>query len=295
MGRELAEQFPRARATLAEADEALGFALSRLCFEGPAEELALTEHAQPAILAASVAAWRVLADETGLAPRALAGHSLGEWSALVAAGAIDFVDAVRGVRERGRLMQAAVPVGAGAMAAVLGLDTADVAALCAEAVAGSDEVCTPANLNGGGQVVVAGHAAAVDRLVALAGARRARATRLAVSAPFHCALMEPAATGLAAWLGGVTLAAPQRPVLTSVEARPVRDADDVRALLVRQVTAPVRWEDTARVLTGDGATVAIEVGPGKVLSGLMRRITPGLPSVPAGDPAGIARAKEALA
>lgn len=294
MGRELADRFPRARATLAEADEALGVALSRLCFEGPAEELALTEHAQPAILAVSVAAWRVLVDETGVRPQAVAGHSLGEWSALVAAGALRFVDAVRGVRERGRLMQAAVPVGEGAMAAVLGLDVGDVEALCGEAAA-DGSVCTPANLNGGGQVVVAGHAAAVDRLIALAGARRARATRLAVSAPFHCALMAPAADGLSRWLADVPIATPALPVVTSVEARPVRDADDVRALLIRQVTAPVRWEETATTLAAGGAQVAIEVGPGKVLAGLMRRIAPSLPTVPAGDPAGIARAQEALA
>lgn len=293
MGRELAGEFPRARATLAEADEALGFPLSRLCFDGPADALALTEHAQPAILAVSVAAWRVLADETGLRPAAVAGHSLGEWSALVAAGAVAFADAVRGVRERGRLMQAAVPVGEGAMAAVLGLDGGAVDDLCREAAEGG-AVCTPANLNGGGQVVVAGHAAAVERLIALAGARRARATRLAVSAPFHCALMAPAADGLATWLAGVAIAAPVLPVVTSVEARPVRDPDDVRALLVRQLTAPVRWEDTARALGGLGATVAVEVGPGKVLAGLMRRILPELPTHPAGDPAGVARVREAL-
>ncbi|MCW5891917.1 MAG: ACP S-malonyltransferase [bacterium] len=293
MGRELASDFPRARATLAEADAALGFALSRLCFAGPAEELALTAHAQPAILAVSVAAWRVLADETGVRPLALAGHSLGEWSALVVAGAIAFGDAVRGVRERGRLMQAAVPVGEGAMAAVLGLDPGEVETLCREAA--GDGVCTPANLNGGGQVVVAGHAAAVERLIALAGARRARATRLAVSAPFHCALMAPAAEGLAAWLADVPLAAPALPVVTSVEARPVGGADDVRALLVRQVTAPVRWEDTARAVGAMGAAVALEVGPGRVLAGLMRRIVPGLPTQPTGDPAGVARAREVLA
>jgi [acyl-carrier-protein] S-malonyltransferase len=293
MGRELADRFPRARATLAEADEALGAPLSRLCFEGPADELALTEHAQPAILAVSVAAWRVLVDETGVRPQAVAGHSLGEWSALVAAGAIGFVDALRGVRERGRLMQQAVPVGEGAMAAVLGLDAGDVETLCREA-ASDGSVCTPANLNGGGQVVVAGHAAAVDRLIALAGARRARATRLTVSAPFHCPLMAPAADGLSRWLADVPLATPQIPVMTSVEARLVRDADDVRALLVRQVTAPVRWEDTAKALAGADAALAIEVGPGKVLAGLMRRIAPSLTTVPVGDPAGIARAKEAL-
>jgi [acyl-carrier-protein] S-malonyltransferase len=293
MGRDLAEAFPVARRVFEEADERLGMALSRLCFEGPEETLRLTEHAQPAILAASVAAYCVLEETSGIVPRALAGHSLGEWSALVAAGALALGDAVAGVRERGRLMQAAVPPGEGAMAALLGLDAATVAELCAEAAQG--EVVAAANLNGAGQVVVSGHARAVERVVALAEARRARTQRLAVSAPFHCALMEPAAAGLARWLEPIRFREPRIPVVTSVEARPVRDAAELPALLVRQVTAPVRWEDTVRTLAELGATLAVETGPGRVLTGLLRRIAPEVQGLPAGDAAGIARAREALA
>jgi len=292
MGRDLAEAFPVARRTFAEADDHLGFALSRLCFAGPPEALELTENAQPAILTASVAAYRVLVETVALVPRALAGHSLGEWSALVASGALDFGDAVRGVRERGRLMQAAVPVGAGAMAAAMGLDADVVTDLCRQAAQG--EVLAPANLNGGGQVVVAGHAAAVERFAALATARRARVQRLRVSAPFHCALMEPAARGLACALEGVRVREPSLPVVTSVEARPVCRAGELRELLVRQVTAPVRWEETVRALVALGADVALEVGPGRALAGLVRRIAPGLPVVAAGDAAGVERVREAL-
>jgi [acyl-carrier-protein] S-malonyltransferase len=293
MGADLAETFPVARRTFAEADDACGAPLTRLCFAGPEHDLQRTEHAQPAILTASIAAWRVLVETTGLVPRAVCGHSLGEWSALVAAGVLDFADAVRGVRERGRLMQAAVPDGEGAMAAVMGLDADEVAVLCAEA-AGTD-VVAPANLNGGGQVVVAGHARAVDRVLALAAARKARAQRLAVSAPFHCPLMRPAAEGLARWLDGIRLRDPALPVVTSVEARPVRDAADVRALLVRQVTAPVRWAETMDVVAGLGVPFALEVGPGRVLSGLVRRTATGMAAIPAGTRDGIARAREALA
>jgi len=293
MGADLVQAFPAARRTFAEADDALGMGLSRLCCEGPEETLALTEHAQPAILTASLAAYRVLEETAGLAPRALAGHSLGEWSALVAAGSLGLADAVRAVRERGRLMQAAVPVGEGGMAAVLGLDVDAVAALCREAASG--DVLAPANLNGGGQVVVAGRAAAVDRLVALVAAKGGgRAQRLTVSAPFHCALMAPAADGLARYLQTVRFEAPRVPVVTSVDARLVTGAGELRDLLVRQVTAPVRWEETARTLA-TGATLALEVGPGRVLSGLFRRIVPALATVPAGDVAGIAKAREALA
>ncbi len=293
MGRDLAAGFATARHTFEEADARLGTALSRLCFDGPADALALTENAQPAILTASVAAYRVLAETTGVRPAALAGHSLGEWSALVAAEALGLGDAVSGVRERGRLMQAAVPVGQGAMAAVMGLDADTVTALCAEAAEG--EVIAPANLNGGGQVVVAGHTGAVERLVGLAAARHGRAQRLAVSAPFHCALMAPAAAALARWLDDVHFRDPVVPVVTSVEARPVRGAAELRDLLVRQMTAPVRWEETAHALSGFGATLALEVGPGRTLSGLLRRILPDLTVIPLGDPAGVAAAQAALA
>jgi [acyl-carrier-protein] S-malonyltransferase len=292
MGRDLADAFPSARRTFEEADAALQFGLSRLCFEGPAETLELTEHAQPAILAASVAAYRVLVETGGLAPVAMAGHSLGEWSALVASGALAFGDALLGVRERGRLMQAAVPVGTGAMAAIMGLDADAVDALCAEAR--GEDVLAPANLNGGGQVVVAGHAAAVDRLIALAGSRRAKVQRLRVSAPFHCALMAPAAEGLARVLAEVHFGDPAVPVVTSVAARPVRDGGELRALLVEQVTAPVRWEATVRALALFAPSLALEVGPGRALAGLVKRITPDLPVLPAGDAEGIARATEAL-
>jgi len=293
MGRDLADSFPVARRVFEEADDRLGLALSRLCFEGPEEALVMTEHAQPAILAASVAAYRVLEETAGLRPVACAGHSLGEWSALVAAGALGLGDAVVAVRERGRLMQEAVPAGEGAMAAVIGAELADVAALCEEAR--GDDVLSPANLNGAGQVVVAGHAGAVERLLALAAARRLRAQRLQVSAPFHCALMAPAAAGLARHLEGVRFAEPRVPVWTSVEARPVDGAAELPTLLVRQVTSPVRWEETVRGMAGLGATVAFETGPGRVLTGLLKRTVSTLPGVPAGDVAGIEKARELLA
>jgi [acyl-carrier-protein] S-malonyltransferase len=292
MGADLAAEFATARRTFEEADESLAFGLSRLCFDGPAETLALTEHAQPAILTTGVAVFRVLAETTGIVPRVLAGHSLGEWSALVVAGALGFGDAVRGVRERGRLMQAAVPQGVGAMAAVMGLDAAAVTALCADA-AGS-EVLAPANLNGAGQVVVAGHAMAVDRLVGLAADRGARVQRLAVSAPFHCALMAPAADGVARFLADVALHDPTLPVVTSVAARPVRDRADVAALLVEQVTAPVRWEETMAALRAFEPSRALEVGPGRVLSGLAKRLWPELPCQPVGDAASVAQVAETL-
>ena len=292
MGRDLAESFACARAVFDEVDDRLGFALSRICFEGPAETLALTEHAQPAILAASVAAFRVLEETAGLKPLAVAGHSLGEWSALVAAKALGLGDAAHGVRERGRLMQQAVPVGVGAMAALLGIDLDRAQALCREAAGG--EVVAPANLNGGGQVVVAGHAAAVDRVIAAAAATRVRAQKLAVSAPFHCALMQPAADGLAPVLVGLRFTEPVVPVVTSVDARVVASARELPDLLERQVTAPVRWEDTARALAGFGAGVAIECGPGRTLTGLMKRIVPELPCVPGGDLQGVEDVRKAL-
>jgi [acyl-carrier-protein] S-malonyltransferase len=292
MGADLAATYAVARQVFEEADERLGVALSRLCFEGPEERLQLTEYAQPAILTASIAVYRVLAERVALRPVAVAGHSLGEWSALVAARVLAFGDAVAGVRERGRLMQEAVPPGRGAMAAVMGLDTDTVAALCVEAA--GTEVCAPANLNGGGQVVVAGDTKAVARFVALAGARRAQVRLLPVSAPFHCALMEPAAVGLGCYLAGVGFREPVLPVFTSVEARPVAGAAEVPGLLVRQVTAPVRWEETVRALGATGATVAFETGPGRVLTGLLRRIAPELTGVPVGDLEGVARVAEVL-
>lgn len=292
MGRDLAAAFATARRTFEEADDCLGVAVSRLCFEGPADILARTEHAQPAILAASVAAFRVLEETAAVAPRVVAGHSLGEWTALVVSGTLGFADAVRGVRERGRLMQEAVPPGMGAMAAVLGLDAAAVAALCEEAAA--DEIVVPANLNGPGQIVVAGHAGAVDRVIALAPARGARATRLDVSAPFHCPLMAPAAAGVAAFLAGVAVRPPGVPVVTSVEARPIRAADEIVPLLVAQVTAPVRWADTMLALRPFAPALALEVGPGRVLAGLAKRVWPELPCHPVGDTDAIARWAEAM-
>jgi len=293
MGRDLAGRFPVARRCFEEADDRLGFGLSRLCFEGPEDELRSTAHAQPAILTASVAAYRVLAETTGLRPRAVCGHSLGEWSALVAADALDLGTAVVGVHERGRLMQEAVPHGEGAMAAVIGLEPTEVSKLCVEAAAG--DVLTAANFNGGGQVVVAGHARAVARLLPLVTAHRGRAMLLPVSAPFHCPLMEPAAAGLARHLAGVSFREPTLPVITSVEARAVRNAGEIRELLVRQMTAPVRWEETVRAVESLGATLALETGPGRVLCGLVRRISSALATLPAGDPNDIARAREALA
>jgi [acyl-carrier-protein] S-malonyltransferase len=292
MGRDLAVAFPVARRTFEEADDRLAAPLARLCFEGPEERLRMTEVAQPAILTASVAAYRVLRETTALEPAAVAGHSLGEWSALVAAGVLAFGDAVAGVRERGRLMQEAVPPGEGAMAAVIGLEVDEVVTLCAEA-AGAD-VLAPANLNGGGQVVVAGHARAVGRLLPLVAQRRARAQLLPVSGPFHCALMGPAVTGLARHLADVPMRAPQIALFTSVEARAVHDVEEMRSLLVQQVTRPVRWEETVRALAGLGASLALETGPGRVLTGSLRRIAPSLTGVAAGDAEGIARARELL-
>jgi [acyl-carrier-protein] S-malonyltransferase len=292
MGRALAETFPEARAVFEEADAALGFALSRLCFEGPEAELTLTAHAQPAILATSVAALRALARATDLRPGVVAGHSLGEYSALVAAGALRLADAVRLVHLRGKFMQEAVPPGAGAMAAVLGLGAAEVDAACAavRAELGPGTVVSPANLNGGGQVVIAGGKAAVDRAAVVCKERGAkRAVPLAVSAPFHCALMQPAADRLAAALAEVEIAPPSVPVVTNVEAAPNQDAAQVRRLLVEQVTAPVRWEESVQRLVAMGATRAVEVGAGSVLAGLVKRIAPELPVAGAGDPEGIAK------
>lgn len=271
MGRALAERFPICRDTFAEADAALGEPLSDLIFNGPAERLTLTEHTQPAILTMSVAAWRLL-DQRGFRPDFVAGHSLGEYSAHVAAGTLDFADAVRLVRNRGRYMQEAVPVGTGGMAAIIGLEFQAVEQACAEAAEG--EVVSPANLNAPGQVVIAGAAAAVARAIDRAKALGARrAIPLQVSAPFHCALMRPAEARLAPELLAVAAADPRVPVVANVDAEPKRDRAAAIDALIRQVSAPVRWEAVVRRLASEGATAYVEVGPGSVLSGLMKKIS----------------------
>lgn len=292
MGRALAEADASARETFAAADEAVGFALSRLCFEGPEERLRLTEYAQPAILATSVAAHRALSARTGFRPRAVAGHSLGEWSALVAAGAIDLAPALRAVRERGRLMQEAVPVGEGGMAAVMGLDDGDVQRCCDEAR--GQAVLAPANFNGAGQVVVAGHAAAVERLVGIVKAAGGRAQRLAVSAPFHCTLMERAAVGLAPVIDALEIRPPRSPIVSTVEVGEVADPGAIRRLLKAQVTAPVRWAEAVRVLLAVEPSVVLECGPGRVLSGLLRRIDRSIPLIAVADPDGLEAAVGAV-
>ncbi|MSM38353.1 MAG: ACP S-malonyltransferase [Geobacter sp.] len=272
MGKELADSFPVAREVFREADDALGFKLSELCFNGPEESLKLTTNTQPAILATSVAALRVVQSEKGLVPDFLAGHSLGEYSALVAAGALQFADAVRTVRARGAYMQEAVPVGTGAMAAILGVEPQILAEICTEAAQG--EVVSPANYNSPGQVVIAGHASAVNRAIEIAKGRGFRkAMLLPVSAPFHCSLMVPAGERLAETLADISVGALARPVVTNVEAEPNQDSTRVKELLVRQVSAPVRWEDSVRTMVVLGVTEFVEIGPGKVLSGLVKRIT----------------------
>ena len=270
MGRALAEAFPVCRDTFAEADAALGFALSDVIFNGPAEQLTLTAITQPAILTMSVAAFRLL-ESRGLRPALVAGHSLGEYSAHVAAGTFDFADAVRIVHHRGQYMQEAVPVGEGAMAAILGGDEALVAQACAEAAEG--DVVSPANLNAPGQIVIAGSAAAVARAGERAKALGAkRVIPLQVSAPFHCALMRPAEERLAPELRAVAARDPRVPVVANVDAAPKTDALSSIDALIRQVSAPVRWEDCVRRLASAGVTAYVEVGPGTVLSGLVKKI-----------------------
>lgn len=272
MGRELAEAYPEARRVFEAADGALGFALSKMCFEGPAEELQLTANTQPAILAVSVAAAEVL-KERGVRVDYVAGHSLGEYSALVVAGALRLEDAVRLVRKRGQYMQEAVPIGEGAMAALLGLDAARVEEVCREAAQG--EVVSPANLNSPGQIVIAGNKAAVERACTLAKSRGAkRAIPLKVSAPFHCALMQPARDRLARDLDAVEIAEAEILLVNNVDARTVKDPAAAREGLKRQVTSPVRWEESMRALRSEGVEIFVEVGPGKVLCGLLRQIDP---------------------
>lgn len=272
MGRDLAHRFDVARRTYEEADDALGFKISTLCFDGPEDELTLTQYGQPAILTTSIAVFRVLVAEKGLTFDVCAGHSLGEWSALAAAGALAFPDAVRLTHQRGRYMQEAAPVGVGAMAALMGLELSAAIELCVAARA-DGEPCEPANLNGGGQVVISGHVAAIDRALALAKSKGAkRAVKLQVSAPFHCSMMQPAADRVAEALAGVTIATPRVPVVANVTAEPTTDPAKIRALLVEQVTAPVRWEESVKALAAAGVTRAYELGAGSVLRGLVKRI-----------------------
>lgn len=271
MGSDLAGNFPIARRVFEEANDALGFDLAALCFNGPEEDLRLTANTQPAILTTSIAAMRVLEAETDFSPAFAAGHSLGEYSALVCAGALSFADAVRTVRLRGTFMQEAVPVGTGSMAAVLGLDLETLDMVCREAAQG--QVVSPANYNSDGQVVIAGHAEAVARAIELAKEQGAkRAMPLPVSAPFHCRLMVPAGERLAHVLAGIKLSEMTIPVISNVEATPNQDADRVRDLLVQQVSAPVRWQETITCMVTLGVDHFIEIGPGKVLAGLVKRM-----------------------
>jgi [acyl-carrier-protein] S-malonyltransferase len=287
MGRELAERFPVAAQSFAEADTALGFPLSRLCFEGPEEDLRLTENTQPALMTVSVAVARVLAD-LGVQPALAAGHSLGEWSAHVIAGTLSFADAVRAVKARGKAMQLAVPPGQGAMAAVLALDAGLVAEACAEAARETGLVVQAANLNSPGQTVISGAVAAVEKASALCkqkGARRA--VPLPVSAPFHCALMQPAQEEVARVLGGIAMRDPRIPVAANVSGGLVTTADATRDALTRQVTGAVRWMDCMQALKGAGANLFIEVGSGKVLCGLLKQIDPELKSLNVEDAASL--------
>jgi [acyl-carrier-protein] S-malonyltransferase len=270
MGKELADTYPVAKSVFDEADKALGFSISKMCFEGSEEDLKLTENTQPAILTCSVATYRIL-EEKGLAPDFVAGHSLGEYSALVAIGALKFADAVRLVHKRGKYMQEAVPAGKGAMAAIMGLSPAVVADVCKRAADG--QVCAPANLNSPEQTVISGHADAVKRAVELASQAGAkRATILAVSAPFHSALMMPAQEKLARDLEKTHFSELRVPLVTNVDADTIETAEQAREALVRQVSTAVRWEESVRLLIEEGVNTFVEVGPGKVLSGLLRQI-----------------------
>jgi len=289
MGKELAENYPVARRTFEEADEALGYKLSQLCFEGPEEKLKLTEITQPAILTASVAAWRVL-QEKGLKPDFVAdyvaGHSLGEYSAHVAAGTLTFADAVRTVRNRGQYMQEAVPVGVGAMAAILGMALDKVSQITKDAAQG--EVCQAANINSPEQIVISGHAGAVERAIKLAHARGAKkAVHLPVSAPFHCSLMQPAQDRLAEDLRQLSFQNPSCAVVSNVDAALVTSAQAAREALIRQVTGTVRWAPSLRLLIDKGVSLFIEVGPGKVLWGLMRQIDRSKTCMTVGDEASL--------
>ncbi len=292
MGRAFAESSKSAAAVWTEADEALGFALSRLCFDGPEEKLTLTANTQPALLTASVAAAAALA-ERGIVPQLAAGHSLGEYSALVVAGALRFADAVKLVRKRGEFMQDAVPVGTGAMAALLGVDLPTAEQVCGEAAQG--EVVGVATINSPGQIVIAGHRTAVERAVQAAAERGGKkSVLLPVSAPFHSALMKPAADRLAAELERVAVSAPKFPIVRNVDAGVTTSAEDVKPFLVRQVASPVRWTECVERLSREGAGAFLEVGPGRVLTGLLKRTLEGVRGLPVEDPASLDKALATL-
>jgi [acyl-carrier-protein] S-malonyltransferase len=293
MGKELAETYPVAKEVFDEADKALGFSISKMCFSGSEEDLKLTANTQPAILTCSVATYRVL-EQKGLAPDFVAGHSLGEYSALVAVGALKFADAVRLVRKRGTYMQEAVPAGKGAMAAIMGLSPAVVADVCKRASNG--EVCTPANLNSPDQTVISGDADAIKRAVELASQAGAkRATILAVSAPFHSALMMPAQEKLARDLGKIHFEALRVPLVTNVDADTIETGDQAREALIRQVSTAVRWEESVRLLIEEGVNTFVEVGPGKVLTGLLRQIERSVAALNVEDESSLLKTVEKIA
>jgi [acyl-carrier-protein] S-malonyltransferase len=289
MGRALSAAFPEAARVFERADQALGFSIRALCFDGPEAELTLTKHTQPAIVTTSIATLAAIQSaHPNLPPPAFAaGHSLGEYSALVAAGAFTLEDAVRTVHLRGRAMQEAVPEGEGGMAAIMGGDRAAVEALCAEAAEG--DVVSPANFNAPGQIVISGHKRAVDRAAALAGSKKLKAIPLKVSAPFHCALMAPAARAVEAALAGLTLGEPSFPVVANVSAQPNADSEEAKRLLVRQIDGPVLWEQSIQLMAEAGVTHALEIGPGKVLAGLVKRIDKRITVLSVGDAEAIAK------
>jgi [acyl-carrier-protein] S-malonyltransferase len=297
MGKALAEAFPAARAVFDEVDAALGEKLTQIIWDGPAETLQLTENAQPALMAVSLATLRVLEAEAGFSvadAAFVAGHSLGEYSALAAAGSLTISDTARLLRTRGLAMQKAVPVGVGAMAALLGLDYETAVAVAEEAAQG--QVCQAANDNGGGQVVVSGDKAAVERALEIAKTKGAkRAMLLPVSAPFHCRLMQPAADAMAKALEGVTIQRPVSPLVSNVLAAPISEPDEIRRRLIEQVTGTVRWRESVAYMASQGVTRFFEIGAGKVLSGLVKRIAEGAVGVSVGGPNDIASAKDALA
>jgi [acyl-carrier-protein] S-malonyltransferase len=295
MGAELAENFDVARDTFREADDALGYSLSKLCFDGPEDDLRLTANTQPAMVTVAIAALRVFDMQYGVAPVVAAGHSLGEYSALVAAGALSFADAVRAVHERGRLMQEACPPGQGAMAALIGLDFESVNEICAN-VCDRDEIAVPANLNAPGQIVIAGHAGPVRKAIEIAKERGATmSVELKVSAPFHCPLMRPAQEGMEPVLRALKVSALRYPVIANVTAKPNADAAQVVPLLLEQITAPVRWQESMAQLPKLGVTDAIEFGCGRVLMGLMRRINKTMKVRPLEDIASLKALGEAIA